>query len=245
MAYTSWRGVIGLIKPTHRPGPLEETIRLLPEGLGVMSIMLDVRRGLRDEYRSAVKYYEPAIEELVEHDVDLVVPTGAGPFIVSGYEYEVETVRAWEEKYKRPIITAGVNQINAMRALDIKRPLIVSHATGVLDSDRGDYFIKAGFDVQGQVVVPAESFERASQIPWQEVYAHTKRQIMKSPRTDGILIRGGAWRCLEAVELLERDLEIPVVHAITVVVWEVQKRLRIREPRQGCGILLSQLPAMV
>lgn len=34
MAFSSWRGTMGLIKPTHRPGSLEETIRLLPEGSG-------------------------------------------------------------------------------------------------------------------------------------------------------------------------------------------------------------------
>ena len=32
MAFTSWRGVVGCIKPTLRPGGLEELIRMLPEG---------------------------------------------------------------------------------------------------------------------------------------------------------------------------------------------------------------------
>ena len=32
MAFMSWRGVVGVVKPTHRPGSLEEFIRLLPEG---------------------------------------------------------------------------------------------------------------------------------------------------------------------------------------------------------------------
>ena len=35
MPYTTWRGVIGCIKPTRRPGSLEELIRMLPEGIGV------------------------------------------------------------------------------------------------------------------------------------------------------------------------------------------------------------------
>ena len=35
MVFTSWRGVVGVVKPTHRPGSLEEFIRLLPEGIGV------------------------------------------------------------------------------------------------------------------------------------------------------------------------------------------------------------------
>jgi hypothetical protein len=28
---------VGVIKPTHRPGSLEEFIRLLPEGIGVVA----------------------------------------------------------------------------------------------------------------------------------------------------------------------------------------------------------------
>src|SRR5947199_250320 len=34
MTFTSWRGSVGVIKPTMRPGSLEELIRLLPDGIG-------------------------------------------------------------------------------------------------------------------------------------------------------------------------------------------------------------------
>ena len=35
MAFKSWRGDVGLIKPTMRPGSLEETIRATVESLGL------------------------------------------------------------------------------------------------------------------------------------------------------------------------------------------------------------------
>src|SRR5262249_42217279 len=38
MAFSSWRGVVGIINPTMRPGVTEETIRLLPEGIGVIPL---------------------------------------------------------------------------------------------------------------------------------------------------------------------------------------------------------------
>ena len=37
--FESWRGVGGDIKPTHRPGSLEEFIKLLPEGIGVIPLL--------------------------------------------------------------------------------------------------------------------------------------------------------------------------------------------------------------
>jgi hypothetical protein len=45
MAYTPWRGVVGLVKPTRQPGSLEELIRVLPEGVGVVPLLLNIRQG--------------------------------------------------------------------------------------------------------------------------------------------------------------------------------------------------------
>ena len=54
MAYTTWRGVVGLVKPTRRPGSLEELIRMLPEGVGLVPLLLDVRAGTLKEFKAAI-----------------------------------------------------------------------------------------------------------------------------------------------------------------------------------------------
>ena len=53
MAFTSWRGVVGCIKPTLRPGGLEELIRMLPEGIGVLPLFLNISHGTTDEFKRA------------------------------------------------------------------------------------------------------------------------------------------------------------------------------------------------
>ncbi|MBI2540052.1 MAG: hypothetical protein HYW04_09730, partial [Deltaproteobacteria bacterium] len=58
MSYTSWRGVVGLVKPTMRTGSLEELIRLLPEGIGVLPLFLRIQRGTEDEFREVLKAFE-------------------------------------------------------------------------------------------------------------------------------------------------------------------------------------------
>ena len=54
MSYTSWRGVVGCIKPTMRPGGIEELIRILPEGVGMIPLFLDIQHGTVDEFKRAV-----------------------------------------------------------------------------------------------------------------------------------------------------------------------------------------------
>ena len=48
MAFSSWRGTVGIVKPTLRPGGLEELIRMLPEGIGVVPMSNNIRKGTRE-----------------------------------------------------------------------------------------------------------------------------------------------------------------------------------------------------
>ena len=86
MAYTTWRGVIGCIKPTRRPGSLEELIRMLPEGVGVIPLFLNIRQGTTDEFKRAVEPFEPLVAELAKEEVDLILPEGAPPFMLLGFK---------------------------------------------------------------------------------------------------------------------------------------------------------------
>ena len=45
MSFTMWRGVVGMVRPTRRPGATEEIIRMLPEGIGVLPFMVNFRAG--------------------------------------------------------------------------------------------------------------------------------------------------------------------------------------------------------
>jgi maleate cis-trans isomerase len=74
---SSWRGVVGLIKPTYRPGSLEEFIRLLPEGIGVIPLYLSkvgIRSGAVKVRLDAMEQTKQKIAELAELKVDLIHP---------------------------------------------------------------------------------------------------------------------------------------------------------------------------
>jgi maleate isomerase len=71
-----------------------------------------------------------------------------------------------------------------------------------------------------------------------------RRTFTRNKGADGIYIQGGAWHTESVVELLEQDLQVPVVHANIAPAWEILKRLSVREPRTGFGRLLRELPEM-
>src|ERR1700758_4590197 len=105
MAFSSWRGVVGMINPTMRPGVTEEVVRLLPEGIGVIPLFLNITRGTAGEFAEIMAGYEPLTALLAEQGCDLTHPHGAPPFMVQGRRKEAELVRRWEKKYKTPIMS--------------------------------------------------------------------------------------------------------------------------------------------
>jgi len=241
MAFTSWRGVVGLVKPTHRPGSLEEFIRLLPEGIGVVPLYLNFQRGTEDEFRAALNAVEGKVKELAEEGVDLIHPEGAPPFMVHGFKGEEKIIKEWEAKYKIPIVTAAQTQVEALRALNIRKFVGVTYFVGSVNDITTRYFQDAGFEVLAMEGMPV-AFADVGRLASQEIYAHTRRAFLKNRGADGIYMLGTGWRCLDIIHLLEEDLQVSVVHPVPARVWAIQKRLHVRQPINGFGRLLEEMP---
>jgi maleate isomerase len=243
MAFSSWRGDAGMIMPTMRPGPPEEVIRLLPEGVGMLVLYLDVRRGEVDEFKAMLPDYERLSARLAQAGCQVIHPAGAPPFMLLGYDGERRQIDAWQSKYNAQFFTAGSNHVAAFAALGIKRVVGASYSE-IQNKIVVRYLQEAGIDVLAMQPLEAP-FEQVQHISPAAVYSHIKRMFLQNPGAQGIYIQGAGWRTLGIIDDLERDLGVPVVHAVASKVWEFQKRLKVHSPRDGVGRLLRDLPDLV
>jgi len=78
---------------------------MLPAGVPLIPLCLDVRRGALDEFRSAIPAHEAKVAELARMGVDVINPSGAPPFMVLGHANEQELIRNWEATYETRIFT--------------------------------------------------------------------------------------------------------------------------------------------
>ena len=240
MAFTSWRGVLGCVKPTMRPGGLEELIRMLPEGIGVIPLFLGIKEGTTAEFKRAITPYEPLVAQLAEIGCDLIHPEGAPPFMLLGYEGEAALIKKWERAHKVPVFTSGSNHVRAFKALKVKRFVGATYFTGAINDVFAKYFVEAGFKVLGMEGMSV-GFEDIGQLSSHEVYAHVKRAFLKHRKAQAIYLLGSGWRVLPVIDLLEQDLGVPVVHPVPARCWEIQHRLAVRQPVKGFGRLLAEM----
>ena len=242
MGFSSWRGNAGMIMPTMRPGAPEEIIRLLPDGVGVITLYLDIERGDEAEFHDVLPHYERDIGRLARSGCEVIHPAGAPPFMLLGYEGEHRRIKHWENLYNSQFFTAGSNHVAAFRALGVRRIVGASYSA-LQNRIVIDYLTQAGIEVLAMEPLEAP-FQSVGQISPLALYAHVKRLYLANPTAQAIYIQGAGWRTLEVVEMLEQDLGAPVVHAVISKVWEIQKRLRIHAPRNGFGTMLRDLPSL-
>jgi maleate isomerase len=241
-SFSSWRGTVGLVKPTMRPGNLEDLIRMLPPGIGVIPLFNNIREGTRSEFAAVIAGYEAKTAELAEAGIDLVHPQGAPPFMVLGHDDERELIRGWEKKYRVSVFTSGMVHTAALQALKMKRFIGVSYFRDPgLNETYGKYFTDAGFDIITMRGMDVD-FDKVQELSSLQVYSFIRRLVIEHPDTDGIYMLGPAWNTLDIVDMLEADFGIPVVHATPALCWQIQKRLHVRQPVRGFGRLLFEMP---
>jgi maleate cis-trans isomerase len=239
----NWRGTIGIVNPTRGTGSIEELTRLLPEGIGLVVSYNDIRHGTIKEFKSVIGAYAEQVRAFGEapDKVDAIHPAGTPPFMLLGFKQERELVRTWERATKIPVFTSGMNQVRAMKALGIQRFVGIGYDfddTSIVSR----YFKDAGLSPQATLKLPGK-WEEIGTLSPHTVYALIKQVFLKNRKgVQGIYLQGSKLRVLDVVDMLERDLGVPVVHPVAARAWEIQRRLTVRQPRTGYGRLLAEMP---
>ncbi len=237
----SWRGIVGFIKPTYRTGSMEETIRLLPEGIGIIPLHVGVRSGTEGEFTQALKIAEQRVDELAAvGGVDLIHIGGAPPPMLLGYDADHKLAERLSQKHGIPVILATTSLVKALKALSIRKIVGVTYFKQDLNSKFAKYLTDAGFQVLAMEGMDSP-FKSVGNIPATEVYSFAKKTFLKMGGADAIYLLGSGWSVLPVIEMLERDLQTTVVAGEAVTIWDILRLLKVREPIRGYGKLLSQV----
>jgi maleate isomerase len=133
------------------------------------------------------------------------------------------------------------NHVVALTALKVKTIVGATYFPGEINNVFAKYFEDAGFTVRGMAGIDVP-FDKVQELSGEQVYRHVKHNFLKHKGADAIYMLGSGWRTLDIIRTLEQDLQVPVVHPVTARVWEIQKRLHVRQPVHGYGHMLEALP---
>lgn len=156
-----------------------------------------------------------------------------------------------------PVTTAPMAMLDAMRATGICRPLMVSSPWSTAKSAAAAerFFSGAGVEIAATLrfdLGPAwrglpgfEIYDRGGQryVQPEDVYRQVRNAFPVT--ADGVLIPGTGFRSLAAIEMLERDLDVPVITANQASMWHCLQLTGIQSVVTGFGELFDRrLPGL-
>jgi len=242
MAETQKEYFIGVINATNRPEPKETQLNdKMPATIRYASRTLDFKRGDEQEFAASMPRYEAKAAELAAMKPDLILPGGAPPFMLLGFNGEREIIRGWENKYGVPMFTSGQNHVRALKTLGVKTFVGISYFPAKLNAIFQRYFTEAGFRVLAMEGIPVQ-FADVPKFPPAQIADFIKNEYTKHREAEGVYMLGSAWKTLDIIGELEQTLNVPVVHPGPARCWEIQLRLGLRQPIPGYGRLLAEMP---
>ncbi|MGH7873596.1 MAG: maleate cis-trans isomerase family protein [Candidatus Binatia bacterium] len=239
--YYGARGIVGLVKPTYRPGSMESFIKLMPEGVGFIPFHAGIRAGNEKEFQEALSVAEKKVARLAELGADVVMIMGAPPAMVRGHGADRQIADQLTQKYRIPVTVATIAQVDALRALGRKKLVGNTYFQEEMNQRFAKFLEDDGFEVKAMKGIDVP-FKDAGKTPPEAIYQFAKKVFLEHGPVDGIYMLGAGWNNLPVIEMLEKDLKTTVVSSIPAQVWATKKILHLNEPVLGYGRLLADMP---
>jgi maleate cis-trans isomerase len=236
--------VVGMAKPhAGASQSYEFLVSMLPGHVRTLVRYAPIRHGTREEFAAAIPAYAGMVAALAAEGADLIHAEGTPPFLILGYDGERRTIDQWEKEVGVPVFTSAMCQVNALRALGVRR-LVDAGYDPTTGPEAERYFTAAGFDVLGVEKVPV-AWAATVDLTEDEVFDMLAKVVRKYPGADGLCLQGSKhWQLSGAIARLEAALGIAVVHPIAARYWELMARLKLDGPRPGLGRLLAEMPPL-
>src|SRR5947208_8342193 len=187
--YYGARGIVGLVKPTYRPGSMESFIKLMPEGVGFIPAHAGIRAGNEQELQEALTVAERKVARLAELGADVVMIMGAPPTMVRGHGADRAIADSLTKKYKIPVTIATIAQVDAFRALGMKKLVGITYFQDEFNRKFAKFLEDDGFQVKAMkgIEVP---FKDAGKLSPEAIYKFAKKTFLEHNAVDCMYLIG-------------------------------------------------------
>ena len=235
-----WRGKVGLVIPSICDTVLLELYQLMPEGILLTPVNLNIQNLVDDEFKEYFGKVEEAVKILTYEEVQAIIVTGTPPITKLGFDADKEIIRKVEMLTGKPTSTGPTVEVEAMKSLGMKKIALVGPHTEALSKHLKSFFEYRGFEVvvsKGLNIVKNADLTKQ---PFTRSYALAKEAFLEAKgNVDGVYITCPRWPTVRTIAPLERDLGVPVVTAAQALVWKALILLNVREVQPGGGRLFA------
>jgi len=232
-----WRGKIGMIVPSSNLVLESESNRLIPSGISVHFARSKIKRDTSEELETLAKNAPIEAKKLNDGGVDVIAFGCTTGSLLKGNDYDANIIKSIESETDAPAITTSSAVLSALREMNVKKISIATPYEQWLNNRVNEYFKENNIQV-----VSSKGLGKPDPIELSNLepkHAYKLAREVDHDDADAVFISCTAFRTIEILEYLEKDLGKPVISSNQATIWSCLKILNISSETDGYGSLLS------
>jgi len=214
-----------------------EIQKMLPDGVSLHITRIPMKRPTYELILHMADSVEEAASLLADARVDIIAFACTAGSLIGGKGYDQKIVNRIEQATGLPATTITTAVIAGLRALGIKRLILVTPYKEPITQKEKDFLEEEGFQVLSYRGLGLDDTYQQYETDPHRWYELVKE--MHQPLSDGSFISCGGIRAVDIIGQLETELGKPVITSNQALVWHCLRMMGIQKPMEGYGHLLQ------
>lgn len=232
-----WRSKIGIIIPSVNITMEQEMWRMAIEGVSIhTSRMLAIGCSV-DDLKAQDGYVEACAEELGTAPLDIIVFGCTSGSFLGGIDWEKNICKRIREISNCKAITTTGAVLGALKFFGKKKLTIVSPYVSEVSELESQFFTQQGYDIVSETNLGFDKGIDILSLQPETTYRIARNAVV--PETEILFISCTNMRTIENLEILEKDLGIPVISSNQCSMWAALRATNVGQKIEGWGSLLN------
>jgi len=231
-----WRAKLGVMVPSANTTIESNYQKVNIEGVTFHYSRMTIKADTKEEIEDLINQVPRAAQELADANVDVIAFGCTSGSFVGGLNYDKKIIEKIEQTTDIRGTTTSTAVIKALKTLDLKKIIVATPYVEWIHEKEIDFFEKNGFNVLK--IKGLGLLKNQGDYPPEKIYRMIKG--MYTEAADGVFISCTDFRGMDVIDLLETDLNVPVVTSNQATLWEMLRLVGIREKIEHYGKLLKE-----
>lgn len=215
-----WRARIGFLSP----GIVDESLscqfyRMAPPGVTMVRTSLGITAITTTEVSDAVAACETPARQLAKERPQCIVIGGSPTVVIGGYGADEKLSRRVEEVTGITTVAAQAAAVEALRLAGVRRLAVATPFPDPFPELLREFLTASGFEVAGLGNLRVD-YRSLTSIPVGAGYELGKRVYRESGGADAVYFPGAPFPVVDAIEVLEQELDTLVVSSLQATLWK-------------------------
>lgn len=231
-----YRERIGLILPSTNTVAEQEFFRMAPEGISAHVTRVKLTATNPEGLKAMACNARRAVDEMMSCLADVIVYGCTSGSFLQGLAWEKEFRQELCRQAGRPVLTTADNCRMALAALGKEKVTIATPYIDSVNQAAYRYYSDLGYHIVSMKGLGIETSTDIGKNPPHAIYNLGRSAVTKD--TQVLFLSCTGIRSMEVVDMLERDLGIPVFSSNIANLWAAMRTHGIREKLDGLGSLM-------